>query len=171
MAGCRWAPFLGFQALQVGCPVSLIATTALLRWRAVEAEGGERLPWRPLFALVAVATILILFYGLFHPVRMGGGGGEIGYGPGQREHAMVEIRNGGFNDVTLLGLSIPAFASGPMNPLNPAPFKGTVLAGRSSLWLTLKQPGCPPKIVTLRYRLFGWKMSEPLVLRQNCPNS
>jgi hypothetical protein len=71
-----------------------------------------------------------------------------------------ELRNGGFADVTVLSLSTNA-TTGAF-PWERKPIHRLVVPARGSAWITLRNRGCPPKGLSVRYRVLGRTMTEEI---------
>jgi hypothetical protein len=70
------------------------------------------------------------------------------------------LRNAGFADVTIIRISGGARAG--FEPWQGKPVEGLVIPARGSRWITLRNRGCPPNDLSVRYRIFGNAMSAPL---------
>ena len=168
-----WWPLFGVHPIRLSGPVAFVVAVAVARYAATEDHVEMSWPVVPLLTLAGIAASAIVLYVAFHPVRLAGGGGEISFGPEPTttSHMIVELRNVGFASIEIQGLSVPAYVGIPGGP-HPAatatPLTSRRLGGPQRLLVTLKRPGCPPNVVSLRYRVFGFGMSEPVVLRQRC---
>jgi hypothetical protein len=157
------APYLAVNARAVSGFGALVAATAVLRLFAVERETEEPLPLRQIGWCVAVAAVLSVSYVSFHPLQFDSLGGAT--------LTSVSIKNAGLAPATLLAVSTPA-QSGLAGHLRP--LRGATIPARGHLWITLKTRAphpCPPDVVTVRYRLLGQTLSQPLVLGGRCFSS
>lgn len=155
-----WAPALAIHLLP-GSGVAFATTLVVVRWKAspVAATARDRWPWKLLLVLLVASALLIGSYTTFHPLRTTGlGGGSTG--------AVAVIRNNGFGTVTLIGSDTPAAVWPPVLHRHLA---GVRLRRHASVMLVFPTQ-CPPRVVHVRYRLFGRIWSEPIPLPMSCPS-
>lgn len=186
-----YAPLLAFTPLYgATAPVSLVAATLLLRWRAAPA-GGEPLKMlgavprryrRGVVIALAVAGPLmfayVLAYGATHPLRWGYGSDDRVYAhePGKLMHYEFALENGAPGAVS--DVSIVRMEGSPALQLERAglEFDGV---SRRPIMLVLRQGRvCPPGIgrvdaVWLRYTVLGTRQEQRIPLQQSpgvrCP--
>lgn len=167
LAVTGWAPYLGFHVLALGGGASFVATLVVLRWKAGPDTASEPEPWpvKQLVLLLATATVLVLSYTAFHPLRTAGLG--VFSDSNARTGMTVDVRNSGFADVKIVGADTPA-GTGAF-PFFRRPLAGTVIRPHTTLTVLLRTT-CPPTVVHLRYSLLGRVWTEPLLLPQACSN-
>jgi len=152
------APFLDARLLPLTGPAALIVATYLVRRFAIARVPplSIRPPRWLLFAGAAAGiagVTLTASYGVAHPLwpnSVNANGRQISF----------ILRNAGFAEVTLVDVSTPARVGA--TPWEGRPVRGVVVPARGSRWITLLERGCPPKDLTVRYRIFGRVTSAPL---------
>jgi hypothetical protein len=77
------------------------------------------------------------------------------------QRVSFRLRNAGFADVTIVRMSEPAQTGFPAT-WGRTPVEGLVVPARGSRWITLVKRGCPPKDLSVRYRILGRVMSAPV---------
>lgn len=151
------APFLFVHLLPVTGPASLLLAAYLIRKFAV--NRSFTIPLRPTrsFVVVAIAVAVVgvaatTSFGVMHPLWPN----TVSVGD---ERVSFGLRNAGFADVTIIRMSTDAsinFGVREQRSVN-----GLVVPARGSLWITLKQRGCPHDL-RVQYRLRGRTMTAPL---------
>jgi hypothetical protein len=152
------APFLFVHLLPVTGPASLLLAAFLIRALAIDrfAPIRPRLPrWSALAAIGAAVAGLAstIGFGVTHPLWPNS------VNVNNRQVSFI-LRNAGFADVEIIRISASARAG--FGPWQEKPVEGMVVPARGSRWITLRERGCPPADLTVRYRLFGRTMSAPL---------
>jgi hypothetical protein len=153
------APFLYLKLLPVTGPASLLAATFLIRRFAIDRTIPirPRIPRGVLYVRCALAVVglgVIVSFGVAHPLWPNS------VNVNNRQVAFM-LRNAGFAKITVVGMSADAFA-GSVPWEERRPVKGLIVPARGSRWVTLRQRGCPPRDLTVRYRIFGRVVSAPL---------
>jgi hypothetical protein len=150
------APFLFVHLLPVTGPASLLLAAYLIRKFAVNRSFTIPRPARPLVVVaIAVAVVGVAAttsFGVMHPLWPN----TVSVGD---ERVSFGLRNAGFADVTIIRMSTDAsinFGVREQRSVN-----GLVVPARGSLWITLKQRGCPHDL-RVQYRLRGRTMTAPL---------
>jgi hypothetical protein len=152
------APFLALDPRIVTGLFALLVATAVLSFFAVKQTTEQpSLPLRQIGWCAAAALAICISYSSVHPLRFGTFGGGAA--------TSISIRNAGFADATLLSVSTAAGVGdgGHLRAVN-----GATIPARGHLWITLKTRGCPPNVLTLRYRLLGGAHTQRVTSGWRC---
>ena len=153
------APFLYLKLLPVTGPGSLLVAAFLIRRFAIDRIAPIRVPApRRLLLCIGGGSMLvglavIVSFGVTHPLWPNS------VNVNDRRVSFT-LRNAGFAKITILGVSTDAYAG--FTPWTRHRVNGLVVPARGSRWVTLQQRGCPPRDLTVRYRVFGRVMTAPL---------
>jgi hypothetical protein len=153
------APFLDAQVLPVMGPAVLLVAAFLIRVFAVDRSEPSPIHFSRRMVLAAsaacaVGLALTVSFGVTHPLW-----------PNSvnviDQRVSFRLRNAGFADVTIVRMSEPAQTGFPAT-WRRTPVEGLVVPARGSRWITLVKRGCPPKDLSVRYRILGRVMSAPV---------
>jgi hypothetical protein len=150
VAATGFAPFLALRPVALSGVVALPLTTWLVRRYAVDRELPLPRPsWRVWAGPVVVGLLVFASYRVYHPLSSPGGGS--GVGRKGREFRVLDIRNPGFADLTILrvdGGVLGDFLSAPSRlPHTLRSHSGTSLFVRGST--------CLPRTVEVTFSVLG----------------
>jgi hypothetical protein len=152
------APFLPLDPRVVTGVFALLVATAVLSFFAVKQSPEQPpLPLRQIGWCAAAALAICISYSSLHPLRFGNFGGGAA--------TSISINNAGFADATLFSVS-KAAGVGDGGYLRAV--KGATIPARGHIWLTFRTRGCPPNVVTLRYRLLGGTHTQRVTSGGRC---
>jgi hypothetical protein len=108
--------------------------------------------------------VLVSSYAAFHPFR------EVSFGlftsTRGTTHAIVELKNNGFADLTVFSTDVPA-TTGAF-PSFRQPLEGAIIRGRNQLNVLISAEACTAGVIHIRYRMLGREWTQPMQVPDRC---
>jgi hypothetical protein len=156
-----FVPFFYAQLLPASGPAALLIATFLIRRFAIDRFESRALHFGrwllPVGFAIVIGIVATASFGVMHPLWS-----KDAYLDGGH-HVYFSLHNAGLARIKILSLSEPARLTYPITATHQwPPVAGAVIFAHGSRSIMLLRPGCPPRDLRVRYRLFGRTLSVRL---------